>query len=218
MLFCSAGGLSLRDASLGKSRACAKGSFNPSNVDSRRKAWQLTKVRNKKKVIDAARNKGRKVGIVQSFTKWLAIDTNEKLQERTQNHLAVQVPSLSAPDHFRKMFDKSWMVSYGSSLRNKGGVSNLPSLPWNIAGKVHKIRTTSKRRSNLPACFGKPLPPRCGKIPASSKSSSGGSGSSSPTHVNTPENKVHLHKERDSSRGQNLDYNYWMPDVQKTFH
>ena len=35
--------------------------------------------------------------------------------------------------------------------------------------------------------------------------------------VNTSENKVHLHEQKDSSRGQNSDHNSWMPDVQKTF-
>ena len=65
------------------------------------------------------------------------------------------------------------------------------SLPWNITSMVHKIRTTLKRRSNLPACIGKPLPPQSGIIPASLKSSSGGSGGSS----NPSENEVHLYKE-----------------------
>ena len=94
-----------------------------------------------------------------------------------QNHLSAQVP-------FHMNSDKSWIMNYGSSLRKRKKtsticVANLHSLPWNITGKVHKIRTTLKRRSNLPACFGKPLPPRCGKNPASSKSSSGSSGGSS---------------------------------------
>ena len=62
---------------------------------------------------------------------------------------------------------------------------------------------------NFPACIGKPLPPRCGLTPASSKSSNGS--------ANTSENEVLLHKQKDPSRGQNLDYNSWMPDVQKTF-
>ena len=34
-------------------------------------------------------------------------------------------------------------------------------------------------------------------------------------HVNTSENKVHLHKERDPRRGHNLDYNSWMPEMRK---
>ena len=37
------------------------------------------------------------------------------------------------------------------------------------------------------------------------------------SYVNTSENKVHLHEERDPSWGQNLNYNSWIPDVQKTF-
>ena len=52
--------------------------------------------------------------------------------------------------------------------------------------------------------------------PASSKSSSGGSGGRSNPMSTTSENKVHLHKERDPQRGQNLDHNSWMPEMQKT--
>ena len=37
------------------------------------------------------------------------------------------------------------------------------------------------------------------------------------SYVNTSENEVHLHQERDNSRGHNLGYNFWMTDVQKTF-
>ena len=74
--------------------------------------------------------------------------------------------------------------------------SNLPSLPWNITSKVHKIRTTLKRRSNLHACIGKPLPPRCGKIPASSKSSSGGSGGrSNPMSIHPRTKSTYVKKE-----------------------
>ena len=56
---------------------------------------------------------------MQSLTKWLAIDINEKLQERIQNHLPVQVPSLNTLDYFQMNFDNSWMVNYGSKLRKK---------------------------------------------------------------------------------------------------
>ena len=71
-------------------------------------------------------------------------------------------------------FDNSWMVNYGSKLRKKGEnfdnmcfESSKPTV--DITRTVHKIRTTLKRRSNLPACIGKPLSPHSGKIPASSK-------------------------------------------------
>ena len=74
-------------------------------------------------------------------------------------------------------------------------LSNLPSLPWNITGKVHKIRTTLRRRSNLPACFGKPVPPRCGVTTASSKSSNGGSGGSNPLSIHPRIKSIYIKKE-----------------------
>ena len=51
-----------------------------------------------KEVIDEAGIRAEKMELVQSLTKWLTIDTNEKLQKRIQNRLPVQVPSLSAPE------------------------------------------------------------------------------------------------------------------------
>ena len=70
---------------------------------------------------------------------------------------------------------------------------------------VRKIRTTSKRRSNLPACIGKPFPPQSGENPGLLESSSGGSGNSSsnPSSI-APEKEVHLNRERNPSRGQNF--------------
>ena len=40
--------------------------------------------------IDEAGKKAEKLDLVQSLTKWLTIDTNEKLQERNQNHRTPQ--------------------------------------------------------------------------------------------------------------------------------
>ena len=57
--------------------------------------------------------------------------------------------------------------------------SNLLSSQWNITSEVHKIRTMLKRRSNLHACIGKPLPPQKRENPGLLESSSGGSGNSS---------------------------------------
>ena len=83
--------------------------------------------------------------------------------------------------------DTSWIGVNNCAKRKRTsimGVPNLPSLPWNITSLVHKIRKTLKRKSNLPACIGKPLPPRCGLNPASSKSSNGSSeGSSNPMSI-----------------------------------
>ena len=47
--------------------------------------------------------------------------------------------------------EKSWIMNYGSSLREKEKtsiicVANLHSPPWNITSNAHKIRTTLKRR------------------------------------------------------------------------
>ena len=44
-------------------------------------------------------------------------------------------------------FEKSWVMDYGSSLREKEeNFDNLHSVPWNITSMAHKIRTTLKRR------------------------------------------------------------------------
>ena len=143
--------------------------------------------------------------------KWLAIDTHEKLQERIQSRLPVQVPSLNAPECSKWILTSRglWITVHRCAKRKRTSimcVSNLPSLPWNVTGKVHKIRTTLKRRSNLPACFRKRMSRRCGKIPASWKSSSGGSGSSSnPVSIHPRTKSIHI-EERDHQRGQNLDY------------
>ena len=82
--------------------------------------------------------------------------------------------------------------------------------------KFHKIRTTWKRWLELLACFGKPILPRCGKIPASSKQQLR-QRRQQQSCVNTSEKKVHLHKEKDPHTRQNLDYNSWMPEMQRAF-
>ena len=68
---------------------------------------------------------------------------------------------------------RGWWVTVQHCARRKRAsifcASNHPTLPWNITSKVRKIRATLKRRSNLLACIGKPLPAQSGKIPASSK-------------------------------------------------
>ena len=44
-------------------------------------------------------------------------------------------------------FDKSWIMNYCSSLREQEeNFDNLCCEPWNVTSKVHKIRTTLKRR------------------------------------------------------------------------
>ena len=54
--------------------------------------------------------------------------------------------------------------------------------------------------------------------PASSKSSSGGSGgSSNPTSIHLKAKSIFVKRERDPQGGQNLDNNSWMPEMQEGF-
>ena len=102
--------------------------------------------------------------------------------------------------------DKSWISNYDASLRNKEeNFDNVCFESSKPTGKVHKIRNETKVKPS--SCFGKPMPPRCG----------GGSGGSSNLMSIHPRTKVRLHKERDPSKGQNLDCNSWMPDVRNIF-
>ena len=103
----------------------------------------------------------------QSLVQWLTTGTNAKLQERIQNHLSVHAPSLHAPEWHTWILRSRglWITVHRCAKRKRKSimcVSKMPSLPWNITSKVHKIRTTLTRRSNLPACFGEPMPLRCG--------------------------------------------------------
>ena len=119
-------------------------------------------------------------------------------------------------------FDNSWMVSYGSKLRKKEESfdimcfeSSKPAVEYHELGSqdssnvetkgkpsgMHRETVASTKREN----------------PGLLESSSGGSGnnSSNPSSI-ASEKEVHLYKERNPSRGQNLDHNFWMTDVQKT--
>ena len=104
---------------------------------------------------------------VQSLTQWLTVLTNEMLREWIRNHPPVQVPSLSILEYCTCILTSRgvWITVHHYAKRKRTSiicVSNLPNRPWNITSKVRKIRTMLKRRSNLPACIGKPLPSRCG--------------------------------------------------------
>ena len=114
---------------------------------------------------------------------------------------------------------RGWWVTVKKCARRKRisikYASNLPNLPWNITSKVHKIRTTLKRRSHLQACIGKPLPPRCGKSRPLRRQQRRQRQQQQQSFIDTSENEVHWYKERNPSRGQNLDFNIWMTDVQK---
>ena len=64
-------------------------------------------------------------------------------------------------------------------------VSNLPSLPWNITGKVHKIREAKVKPSSV-----------LRETEASSKSGSGGSGgSSNPMSIHPRTKSIYIKKE-----------------------
>ena len=87
--------------------------------------------------------------------------------------------------------DKSWIMNYGSSLCKKRKrtsitcVSNLPSPPWNIMGKVHKIRETKVKRSSV-----------LRETDASSKNGSGGSGGgSNPMSIHLEAKSIYVKKE-----------------------
>ena len=94
-------------------------------------------------------------------------------------------------------------------------VASLHSLPWNTTSKAHKIRTTLKRRSNFKRASGNRCLHDAGKIPASSKSSSGSRGGSSNPMSIDPRTKSNYRRGKNPSRTQNLDYDSWMTDVQK---
>ena len=144
-----------------------------------------------------------KIGTIQSLAKWLTIETNAKLQERTQNHLSVHVPLLSAPEC------PTWILTnrglsitvHHCAKRKKTSmicVSNLHSLPWNITGKAHTIRTTLKRRWIFKRASGNRCLHDAGKNPASSKSSSGSSGGSSNLVSIHPRTKSNYRKRKES--------------------
>ena len=130
--------------------------------------------------------------------------------------IEVQVPSLSSPgysvwiliSHGRDRFvneihcHNSDTVNYSSSLRT-----------WQITGKSHKIWTMFKRRLNLQACIGEPLLPRHGKPRPPRKAAAAAAAAAAILR----QSKVHLQKDRDHQREQDLDYDSWMPDMQKGF-
>ena len=104
--------------------------------------------------------------------RWLT--TTKSCKKELKNHLPVQVPSLSASESCKWMLtSRGWWVTVHNCARRKRTsiicASNLPRLRVNITSRVHKVRTTLKRRSNLLACIGRPLLPQRGKIQASSK-------------------------------------------------
>ena len=111
-----------------------------------------------------------------------------------------------------------WWVTVYNCVRRKRismiRASNLPCLPWNITSEVYQIRTTLKRRSNF-SCVHRETVASTKRENPSLESGSGNS-SSNQSFVDASENEVHSNQERNPSRGQNLDYNFWMTDVQKT--
>ena len=92
-------------------------------------------------------------------------------------------------------------------------VANLHSLPWNFTSKAHKIRTTLKRRWIFKRASGNCCLHDAGKSWPPQKQQWRQQQSS----VYTSENEALSHKEKDPSKGQNLDYDSWMTYLEKTF-
>ena len=157
--------------------------------------------------------------LVQSLTKWLTIDTN-KLKEWVQNHPPVQVPSLNISECFTWFLTSRglWITVHHCAKRKRTSIICESS---QFTMEYHELDSQDSNnvetKMNLQACIGKPLPPRCGKIPAFSKSSSGSSGGSSNPMSIHPRTKSNFCEEKDFSKRQNLDYNSWMTDVENTF-
>ena len=96
---------------------------------------------------------------------------------------------------FYMNLDKSWVIDYCSSLREKRKkktsiicVAKFHSLPWNTTKKAHKIRTTLKRRWIFKRASGNRSLHDAGKTRVSSKSSSGGSSNPMSIHPRTKSN------------------------------
>ena len=121
---------------------------------------------------------------------------------------------------------RGWWVTVQNCARRKRTsircASNLPSLPWNITTKVHKIRTTLKRRSNIQACIGKPLPPQSGKVPTSSKAAAAAAAAAATAAAAAAaailhrlhSRKRYIYSKKEIHREDRIwDYNSWMTDV-----
>ena len=113
---------------------------------------------------------------------------------------------------------RGWWVTVQNCARRKRTsircASNLPSLLWNITTKVHKIRTTLKRRSNIPACIGKPLPPQSGKMPTSSKAAAAAAATAAAILHRLHSRKRYIYSKKEIHREDRIwDYNSWMTDV-----
>ena len=73
-------------------------------------------------------------------------------------------------------------------------VSNLPSLPWNITGKVRKIRRTLKRRSKLSSVLRETVASTMRENPGLLEKQQQRQRQQQQSYVNKSENKVHYMK------------------------
>ena len=149
--------------------------------------------------------RAEKSKLVQSITKRLTIDTNEKLPEWIQKHPPEKVP-LNVSDRPTWILTSRglWITVHHCAKRKRTSiicVVNVPSLRWKITSKVHKIRTTLKRKSTFQRASGNRCLHDAGKAPASS-GSGGSGGSSKPVSIH-PRTKSNYRKGKNPSRRQN---------------
>ena len=117
-------------------------------------------------------------------------------------------------------FDISWIMDYCSWLREKEeNFNNLcyessqPTVEYHAYGSQDSNNVETKM--NLQACIGKPFPSRCGWNPASSKSSSGGSGNSSSNPVSIHPRTKSNHMEEKRLPKDRIWTDSWMTYVEK---
>ena len=118
-------------------------------------------------------------------------------------------------------FDKSWVMNYSSSLREKEKtsiicVANLHSPQWNITSKAHKIRTTLKRRWIFKRASGNRCLHDAGKTRPPRKAAAAAAAAAAIPCQYIRGQKSNYRKEKNRSRGENLDYNSCMTYVEKT--
>ena len=75
-------------------------------------------------------------------------------------------------------------------------VPNLPSLPWNIKSKVHKIRRTLKREDKPSSVHRETVAPTMRVNPGLLEKQQWRQRQQQESYVNKSENEVRLHKER----------------------
>ena len=155
------------------------------------------------------------------LTKWLTVVINEKVREWIQNHPPVQVPSLNISECQKWILISRglWITVLYCAKRKKTSiicVANLHSLLWNITSKAHKIRTTLKRRWIFKRASGNRCHHDAGKTPPPRQAATAAAAAAAIPCQYIRGQSPTTEKKKDSSRGQNLDYDSWMTYVEKT--